>query len=290
MNVTPINEIPSIQAKRYQTKIAGLDNLLGGGFVDGNALLLAGECGSGKSTLMLQVAQQLADQNYKVFYASGEENLNQIKLRADRLNTLNPHILCSETINLEELQEVVKETEPRILIVDSLQMIYSKELKQGVGSPSQMRYCLNELIKWVKQTNNILIVIGHSTKTGLVAGIMTLQHMVDAVFFMSMVEGDTRQIYSRKNRFGTSQYAWMIKMSQNGIIDCFTPPVEAQISNSNNSIPKEEQVILTNNEIKETLSHKMLDRFAINNQLLWLLRETHPQISKITGFDIVFKY
>ncbi len=217
---TPINEIPILGTTRVSTGFKRLNDLLGGGFIPGQAVLFSGEPGVGKSTLVLQLAENFSIREETVLYVSGEESLGQIKLRATRLNALNPKILCSENILLEEILLSVVEVNPSIVIVDSLQMTYSNTLRYPPGSPVQMRFCLNALIKMAKSENRILIVIGHTTKSGLIGGLLTLQHMVDTTFLMrTNPETNIRQLEIRKNRFGEAGTAWEVAMTPQGIVD-----------------------------------------------------------------------
>lgn len=269
----PIILISSNKSSRYLTGISGFDNLLGGGFVTGSSLLFAGEPGVGKSTFMLQVADNLAKMGQKVLYASGEENLEQIKLRADRLNTLNPKIWCSEAIAIEELSQLIKELNPQIIIVDSLQALYSKKSRRAIGSPSQMRDSLRFLIELAKKKNKILIVIGHSTKSGLIAGLLTLQHMVDIVFFMKIIEGNLREIFSKKNRFGASQYGWKVFMTNKGLIE--RPDVKV--------------LKLEYNEIKEILDNSWVNKYTINSDMRWLFEKAFNKKLKNIEYDIIYR-
>lgn len=285
--VIPINEIPVPKEERIKTNIQGFDNLLGGGLLQGCALLFAGEAGVGKSTFILQVAEQIAKQSKKVFYASGEENLAQIKLRADRLGTLNSQIYCSESINLEELCLILDEVNPDVIIVDSLQMLYSKTLRQPSGSPTQMRYTLSKLIHYAKTRNKILLMIGHSTKSGLVAGIMTLQHMVDAVFFMSISDGNQRRVFSKKNRFGASQMGWIVKMTEGGLVDTASGSFnQPKVAGEDTRM----RIELNNQQITRTLDQHPIDKWALNKHIQWLFGQNfgRSQMENVTGFDLVF--
>ena len=281
-NVLSLVNISPDAAKRLPTKIENFDKLLGGGFVQGSTILFAGEPGVGKSTFLLQIAQKLAEQNYKVLYASGEETLGQIKLRAIRLSVNNPEIWCSEIINLEKLFEIIKEVNPEFIIVDSLQMIYSKALRQPPGSPSQMRYCLASLIEYTKTHNKILVAIGHATKAGLVAGIMTLQHMTDAVFFMTLISGDLRQIYSRKNRFGASQIAWRIRMTPVGVIDASYEITDEQAEGKS--------IIISYESIREILARSFFNSMVIHSDFKYLFEKKFgkTELNKIKGYDAVY--
>lgn len=221
MNITarPINTIPSKTIEKIKTGIYGFDNLIGGGLVPGSTMLFAGMPGIGKSTLLLQLADAFAKYN-KVLYISGEESMSQIKMRADRLGALNPQIYCSENIALEDILLLIESLNPKLLIIDSLQMLYSRASKVMPGSPSQMKKVLLKMIAIAKEKDMVLITIGHSTKSGMIAGLLTLQHMVDATMFMSISEEDgVRLLEVKKNRFGASQGIWELEMAEKGFKD-----------------------------------------------------------------------
>lgn len=215
MQVQQITTIPSVTETRITTGLKQFDSFLGGGFVNGETIFLAGQPGVGKSTLLLQLATILTDIGQRILYVSGEESLEQLKLRADRLNTLRDSIFCSNTVLLEELVKTLHKLQPKFIIIDSLQMLKSTAIKGEQGSAKQMKHCLLALIDHAKKTGQILIVIGHSTKTGLIAGLLTLQHMVDAVFFISK-ENTLRTIHAHKNRFGAVDEQFSMHMTKNG--------------------------------------------------------------------------
>ncbi len=276
MKAKRINEISLKETRRLQTRIAGFDELLGGGFVSGQTMLFAGEPGVGKSTFILQVANKLA-QRHKVLYASGEESLPQLRLRADRLNTLNPRIWCSEAICLEELFELINKLDPQFIIVDSLQMLHSLKLKIRQGSPSQMRFCLNALIKSCKKKEKNLIVIGHSTKSGLIAGLMTLQHMVDTTFFMRTTDDNLIEIYSRKNRFGASRIGWKVMMLPQGIYDASSKETAREIK-------------LKWEKIEKILNKSWSNRLVVRSDMKYLFDKAFGKenLKKIQSFDIIY--
>lgn len=214
-----ITEIPPLDDLRLTTTVPDVDRLLGGGFAAGETMLMAGEPGSGKSTFLMQLAGKLADKNTKILYVSGEESLAQLKSRAERLGSVNSNIFCSEATVVEEIYQIDQHLETDFLIVDSLQMLNSVRLKQAPGTPTQMRYCLMSLIDYAKAHNKILIVVGHSTKAGLIAGLLTLQHMVDTVWTLSNDMNSKRQILVKKNRFGPAQEGMELTMTQTGFVE-----------------------------------------------------------------------
>jgi len=213
-----INKIKTATAERISTGFEKVDELLGGGVVSGSVIMFAGEPGVGKSTLWLQVANNIA-QERSVLYASGEESLSQTKMRADRLNALNPSIVCSENVAIEDIEVLIDKIKPKFVIVDSLQMIYSRTSSLTPGSPTQMKKGLLALIEIAKRNNIAIVVIGHCTKSGLIAGMLTLQHMVDVTLFMRLNEDATRTIEVKKNRFGTAQTVASFEMKEQGFIE-----------------------------------------------------------------------
>lgn len=278
MNAIPINLIPSNKVQRFKSGIVGFDKLLGGGFVPGQAILFAGVPGAGKSTLVFQIANAVAKHGHKVLYATGEESLGQIKLRADRLKTLNPNILCSDKIKLEEVLKTSSEIDPKIIIIDSLQMVSSSALKQPAGSPSQMKYGLSSLIEHVKETDRILIIIGHSTKAGLIAGMLGIQHMVDASLYMSIEGDNSRKIFSKKNRFGEAQVSWITSMTSHGL----GAKEKARV--------KTKTVRIKSSQILKALeSTGYINRNIIKSDFEWLLKKITGKEPKIAGYDIIYR-
>ncbi|MCG3203996.1 MAG: DNA repair protein RadA [Elusimicrobia bacterium] len=289
VNVKSINRIPSVRQERIITGMTAIDRLLGGGFVPGEVVMLAGEPGVGKSTLLLQLSHNLAIRNKKVLYVCGEENLPQVKSRADRLGTLDPKIICTETTSLEDLFSIDKEINADILIVDSLQMLRSIKKKALPGSPTQMRYCLDELQSYIKPTPKVLVIIGHSTKSGMIAGLLTLQHTVDAVFFVSKDEEGGRFIEAKKNRFGDSQEGIGLMMTATGlheldeegriVIDVGTSP----------EVIAPRELVLPYREIKQAIDGgSWINKFVINNDIKWLYENITGE--KLTGqieYDII---
>lgn len=274
MKAIRLRDIPDKGTRRIKTNIAKFDEFLGGGFVPGSSVLFAGEPGVGKSTILLQISQHLAKAGNKVLYASGEENLSQIKSRANRLGTLHPKIWCSENLNLEELFVVTRNLEPSVIIVDSIQLLYSNTLSRQIGSPAQIRNCLLALIDYVKKTNKVLITIGHANKAGKVAGLLTLQHMVDVVCYMRKKEGDLRQLESQKNRFGRSSIFWDIEMTGTGISD---------VSNLRS-------LTIDYDKIQAILKSNPVNSYIVKSDIKWLLGKflgtsNEPEIKK---FEITY--
>jgi len=212
---------------RTSTGIGEFDRVLGGGIVDGSLVLVGGEPGIGKSTIMLQMAVRL---KRKILYVSGEESVEQIKMRADRIGTKSDQcFLYAET----SLSEVVREAEslkPEILIIDSIQTLYSSRLEAAIGSISQVKECTGQLMKFAKQKKVPIFLIGHVNKEGAIAGPKVLEHMVDTVL---QFEGDRHLSYrllrTIKNRFGSTSELGMFEMNANGLREV-TNPSEILIS------------------------------------------------------------
>ncbi len=216
-----ISEISSVTEARLNTKNNELNRVLGGGIVPGSLILLGGEPGIGKSTLMLQIALQSP---YKTLYVSGEESAQQIKMRADRIfpNSENCFIL-TETKTQNIFKQIV-ELNPDIVIIDSIQTLHTDYIESSPGSISQIRETTTELIKFAKETNTPVILIGHITKDGNIAGPKILEHMVDTVL---QFEGDRNHVYrilrAQKNRFGSTNELGIYEMQGNGLKEVENP-------------------------------------------------------------------
>lgn len=216
-----ISEITTTEEARLHTKNGELDRVLGGGLVPGSLTLLGGEPGIGKSTLMLQVALHLP---FKTLYVSGEESANQIKMRAERIqpNTSNCYIL-TET-KTQAIFKNIAEMQPDIVVIDSIQTLHTDYIESGPGSISQIRTCTGELISFAKETDTPVILIGHITKDGTIAGPKILEHMVDTVL---QFEGDRNHVYrilrAHKNRFGSTNELGIYEMQGNGLREVSNP-------------------------------------------------------------------
>lgn len=216
-----VSDIPSNPESRLDTKNEELNRVLGGGLVPGSLTLLGGEPGIGKSTLMLQVALHL---RYKTLYVSGEESAQQIKMRAERIqpNTDRCYVL-TETKTQAIFKHIV-DLEPDILVIDSIQTLQTNHIESTAGSISQIRECTSELIKFAKETQTPVILIGHITKDGNIAGPKILEHMVDTVL---QFEGDRNHVYrilrAHKNRFGSTNELGIYEMQGNGLREVSNP-------------------------------------------------------------------
>src|SRR5690625_1362631 len=221
---TKINQIVSEKEPRMKTSMQEINRVLGGGIVPGSLVLIGGDPGIGKSTLLLQTSAQIAEKNESVLYVSGEESIQQTKLRADRLaiNT-NELYLLAET-NLFNIIHHIEEIKPSLVIVDSIQTIYKEEVTSAPGSVSQVRECTMELMKLAKQHSIPIFIVGHVTKEGAIAGPRMLEHMVDVVLYF---EGERHHTYrilrSVKNRFGSTNEMGIFEMKELGLQEVLNP-------------------------------------------------------------------
>jgi len=217
-----LREIRADEEPRIDLRDGELNRVLGGGLVPASVVLLGGEPGIGKSTLILQTILKL--NGLRTLYVSGEESARQLKLRADRIGLQNDDCLIVCETNLDEIFKHVKSTSPRLLIVDSIQTIYSEALESAPGSISQVRECAAALLKFAKQSGTPVLLIGHITKEGSIAGPKILEHIVDTVI---QFEGDQHYMYrilrSIKNRFGSTAELGIYEMNQSGLREVSNP-------------------------------------------------------------------
>lgn len=216
-----INEIDGTQEVRMNTLDQELNRVLGGGIVPGSMILLGGEPGIGKSTLLLQLSLQLP---FRVLYVSGEESQKQIKMRAERINPANNSCYILTETNTQNIFKQVEEIEPDIVIIDSIQTLHTDYIEASAGSISQIKETTAELIKFAKETNVPVILIGHITKDGNIAGPKILEHMVDTVL---QFEGDRNHVYrilrALKNRFGSTSELGIYEMLGSGLREVSNP-------------------------------------------------------------------
>lgn len=221
--VVSLSQVSATDNSRIQTTIKELDRVLGGGIVPGSLVLVGGDPGIGKSTLLLQVCQKLAVQK-QVLYISGEESLAQIKLRANRMGDFSENLLLLCETNLETIRSVIEKRRPEIVIIDSIQTMYNEEVSSAPGSVSQVRESTNVLMQLAKGLGITIFVVGHVTKDGTVAGPRVLEHMVDTVLYF---EGDRHASYrilrGVKNRFGSTNEIGVFEMRQNGLVEVENP-------------------------------------------------------------------
>jgi DNA repair protein RadA/Sms len=219
-----ISEIDLAETPRLVTGMDEFDRVLGGGIVAHSVILIGGEPGVGKSTLLLEVSAVLSQKGKKVLYYSGEESALQIKLRADRLDIRSDNIFLFTIGTLEDLKSHVKEIKPDFLIIDSIQTITSKKTAHMSGSVSSLRYVTAEIIEWTKKSGITVFIIGHITKEGQLAGPKTLEHMVDAVlYFQGETQTDIRLLRAEKNRFGPINEIGIFQMSEKGLTSVSDP-------------------------------------------------------------------
>ncbi|MAW95794.1 MULTISPECIES: DNA repair protein RadA [unclassified Leeuwenhoekiella] len=216
-----IQEIDTTKDARLNTKNNELNRVLGGGLVPGSLTLLGGEPGIGKSTLMLQIALMLP---YKTLYVSGEESAQQIKMRAERINADAENCFILTETKTQNIFKQIEAVEPDIVIIDSIQTLHSDYIESGAGSISQIRETTTELIKFAKETATPVILIGHITKDGNIAGPKILEHMVDTVL---QFEGDRNHVYrilrAHKNRFGSTNELGIYEMQGSGLREVSNP-------------------------------------------------------------------
>lgn len=224
VEVVPLKHVETDQEERIKTKIEELDRVLGGGIVPGSLLLVGGDPGIGKSTLLLQVCQRLCEDKHQVLYISGEESLKQIKLRANRMGEFTEDLLLLCETNLEIVKSVIQKRKPEVVIIDSIQTMYSEEVASAPGSVSQVRESTNVFMQLAKGLGISIFIVGHVTKEGTVAGPRVLEHMVDTVLYF---EGDRHASYrilrGVKNRFGSTNEIGVFEMRQNGLVEVENP-------------------------------------------------------------------
>ena len=217
-----LDEITTSDEFRYKTGIGELDNVLGGGIVKGSLVLIGGDPGIGKSTILLQVCQNLGS-TIKILYVSGEESRRQIKLRADRLGVTSEMLVMTET-DVEIVAEQIKNISPDLVIIDSIQTMNLTQLNSSPGSVTQVRECTNVLMRTAKALEIPVIVVGHVNKDGAIAGPKVLEHIVDAVLYF---EGDKQLTYrilrAVKNRFGSTNEIGVFEMTYKGLQEVVNP-------------------------------------------------------------------
>jgi DNA repair protein RadA/Sms len=234
-----INDVAFEKEPRIKTDLSELNRVLGGGIVPGSLILIGGDPGIGKSTLLLQVSGQLQKTNGKVLYVSGEESASQIKMRADRLGISGDNLFVYPQTDMSYIRQTIDEMKPDYLIIDSVQTMDEPEISSAVGSVSQIREVTAELMNIAKQQNITVFVVGHVTKGGAIAGPKVLEHMVDTVLYF---EGDTHHSYrilrSVKNRFGSTNEIGIFEMQTKGLTEVENPSeifLEERLKDTNGS-------------------------------------------------------
>lgn len=220
----PLSAIETAQEKRTTTGIGELDRVLGGGIVSGSLVLVGGDPGIGKSTLLLQVCQNLSAQDIRVLYISGEESLRQIKIRAERIGSFGESLTLLCETNLDTVRAIIDREKPEIVVIDSIQTMYREEVASAPGSVSQVRESTGVLMQIAKGMGISVFIVGHVTKEGVVAGPRVLEHMVDTVLYF---EGDRHAAYrilrGVKNRFGSTNEIGVFEMRQEGLTEVENP-------------------------------------------------------------------
>lgn len=218
-----LEEISNDKIARISTISQEFDRILGGGLVAGSAVLIGGEPGIGKSTLLLKSIYEISKKN-KAIYVSGEESLEQIKIRAKRLELENDSLKLATTNSLQDLISLIVKEKPRVLVVDSIQAIFDKSLETAMSSTSQLRNTVSSLVDIAKQNSISIFLVGHITKEGQIAGPKLIEHMVDVViYFENDLANTYRVLRTTKNRFGTTNEIGIFEMTNLGLIDVKDP-------------------------------------------------------------------
>ena len=219
-----LSSIETKDEERVTTRMQELDRVLGGGIVPGSLVLVGGDPGIGKSTLLLQVCQKLADDGHEVLYISGEESLKQIKLRAERIGQFSDKLRLFCETNLELIGDTIRSNKPEVVIIDSIQTMYNEDVSSAPGSVSQVRESTSVLMQLAKGLGISIFIVGHVTKEGTVAGPRVLEHMVDTVLYF---EGDRHASYrilrAVKNRFGSTNEIGVFEMRETGLTEVENP-------------------------------------------------------------------
>lgn len=219
-----LSKVEMAGRQRFSSGIGELDRLLGGGMIPGSLVLVGGDPGIGKSTLLLQVCRNVAADGKKVLYISGEESLQQIKIRAQRIGEFSESLLLLCETNLDDIAEVLKQEKPEAAVIDSVQTMYSEAVASAPGSVSQVRQATNLFLQLAKTLDITIFLVGHVTKEGVVAGPRVLEHMVDTVLYF---EGDRYAAYrilrSVKNRFGSTNEIGVFEMRKDGLAQVPNP-------------------------------------------------------------------
>ena len=222
--IVALSSVETDEDERMMTEMAELDRVLGGGIVPGSLVLVGGDPGIGKSTLLLQVCQRLAAMNKKILYISGEESLKQIKLRANRMGDFSHTLFLLCETNLDMIRNVIEQQTPDMVVIDSIQTMYNEEVGSAPGSVSQVRESTNILMQLAKGLGISIFIVGHVTKEGTVAGPRVLEHMVDTVLYF---EGDRHASYrilrAVKNRFGSTNEIGVFEMQKRGLVEVENP-------------------------------------------------------------------
>lgn len=220
----PITALTTESEPRLDTGLKELNRVLGGGLVPGSLILVGGDPGIGKSTLLLQASYRLAVGGRKVLYVSGEESVKQTKLRADRLGALHDQLYVATETSLPQVEQLVDEVSPALMIVDSIQTIFHPDITSAPGSVAQVRECTGHLMRVAKSRGTAVIIVGHVTKEGAIAGPRLLEHMVDCVLYFEGERSSTyRIVRAVKNRFGSTNEIGLFEMKADGLAEVANP-------------------------------------------------------------------
>ncbi len=234
--VRRLNEVPYEKSMRLSSRIEEFDRVLGGGVMRPSSVLVGGEPGIGKSTLMLQVLSNLGEYA-DVLYISGEESPSQVRLRAERLNLPTERIQIVCDTRLESLLDTIERIKPGYIVVDSVQTLSSSTLESSSGSPNQIKTCTMELSTFAKRIGSAIFFIGHVTKDGIIAGPKIIEHMVDTVLYFESAENGIRLLRASKSRFGSVDEIGLFEMTQTGLKGVKDPSLIFLSSRENNEIP-----------------------------------------------------
>jgi DNA repair protein RadA/Sms len=222
VEVIPLRQVTVAKEPRIRTGIEELDRVLGGGIMPGSVILVGGDPGVGKSTLMAQICARLSE--HPILYITGEESLHQIKLRADRLGVSHDNLFLLAETNLELIASAIKGQQPTLAIIDSIQTMYDPDVESAPGSVGQVRECTAELVQLAKREGICMLIVGHVTKEGSIAGPKVLEHMVDTVL---QFEGEKTHLYrilrTTKNRYGSTNEIGVFEMAEQGLVEVTNP-------------------------------------------------------------------
>lgn len=232
-----LQSIEITSEERYSTGLGELDRVLGGGVVKGSLVLVGGDPGIGKSTLLLQLSDSIGRENQTILYISGEESEKQIKLRASRLNLNSDNLYIVSETNMSAIEKFIGDLKPSVAVIDSIQTVYRGELTSSPGSISQVREATGTLMRIAKTTNTAIFIVGHVTKEGSIAGPRVLEHMVDTVLYF---EGERHHTYrilrAVKNRFGSTNEIGIFEMRDTGLVEILNPS-ELMLSGRPEGVP-----------------------------------------------------
>lgn len=223
LSVEKLKHISTVDVPRVKTDSPELNRVLGGGIVPGSLILLGGDPGVGKSTLLLQISAYLS-KSYDVLYVSGEESVRQVKIRADRMKSTTDELYVYSQTDLNLIYEIIKKLEPKFLVIDSIQTVYNPNMDNSPGSITQVRECTQQLMKIAKSLGIAIFIVGHVTKEGSIAGPKMLEHMVDTVLYFEGEEHHSYRILRAvKNRFGSTNELGIFEMQSYGLMDMDNP-------------------------------------------------------------------